>query len=726
MSLATFLNKINPRLKKANYTISALLIIILFFVLMVHLSKEVSDLDIWLHLKSGEQMVLYKQILLNDPFSFTKESQPWINHEWLFQILTYTFYNKFGFDGLILMQNIVFIAIFIIIFVMGLRNRNFLFVSAMLFILLLNLSYRFTIRPDMFSALFLVLFILILKEKSKSRYLYLLPFLQIIWTNLHGFFLLGPLVIFIFALTQKNKRLWLVLITSLLATIINPQLIKGAFYPFVTLSQLFKDKFILNFVQELEKPFGLKTLFNLKDWIFYKALIIISLFSFRFNQKRFNRTLFLLWLIFFLLSLSAIRNIVYFAIVATIVIFYNANERFSYDQKLSNEKLTKNKYYYIARLFLILAFSLCMIKNAILNMGCYYYDFDSYKFKSCMWGISPRNFPHKAVDFILKEKLPQQLFNDFNSGSYLIGRSFPLRKVFIDGRTEFYGNNFLKEYKQAAEGDKKTIEGLIDKYKLQGFLLTMCMSNFDEKLAKYLFDNTKWKTVYFNDDAIIFLKNIPENKNIIKKFHIDLKAWHAPKVMIEKLGPKITYPTSFIKRGNVLKEIGCFKAAISEAKEALKIMPNCADAFELLGSCYLALKEYGLALENYRIAVALEPQVLGWRNKFALALYKLGYFREAEMQLYPIIKSRPKDAENYYALALVYRKQNKLKKAENMISRACGYSKNNDFEYLKLWADILLELKDYNKAVRLYKLTQQIEPQNREIREKIRKIEKTL
>ncbi len=118
MSHVTFLDKFNPFLKKSNYIISCLLVIILFLVLMLHLNKEVRDLDIWLHLKTGEQIILNREIPLTDNFSFTKNGEPWINHEWLFQVLAYVFFSNFGFDGLIIMQNIVFIAIFFVLFFM--------------------------------------------------------------------------------------------------------------------------------------------------------------------------------------------------------------------------------------------------------------------------------------------------------------------------------------------------------------------------------------------------------------------------------------------------------------------------------------------------------------------------------------------------------------------------------------------------------------------------------
>jgi tetratricopeptide (TPR) repeat protein len=367
-----------------------------------------------------------------------------------------------------------------------------------------------------------------------------------------------------------------------------------------------------------------------------------------------------------------------------------------------------------------------MVKNAMLNMDSRYYDFNKYAFRQGMWGISTRDFPEKAVDFIIRENLPKRLFNDFNSGSYLIGRAFPLRKVFIDGRTEFYGSDFLKTYRKVTEGDKEKIQEINQKYNLEGFFLTISPANFDEKLAKYLFNNPDYKTVYFDENSIIFLKDIPDNKNIIEKFGINLNEWVAPKASLEKIGPRIVYPYSYIQRGKVLKELICFQAAISEAKEALKIMPDSIEALELLGSCYLELKEYERALIYYSLALTKNPNSAELRNKFALALYRLGDFEEAKNQLLKAIKQKPKDAQNYYALALVYKKQNLLEKAKVAIEKACKYSKNKNYEFLKLDGDILYEMKNYKEALKAYKLAQQLNPKNAQIQEIIENIEKIL
>ncbi|NQU19516.1 hypothetical protein HQ550_05135 [bacterium] len=61
-----------------------------------------------------------------------------------------------------------------------------------------------------------------------------------------------------------------------------------------------------------------------------------------------------------------------------------------------------------------------------------------------------------------------------------------------------------------------------------------------------------------------------------------------------------------------------------------------------------------------------------------------------------------------------------------MISKACQYNKGSNFDYLKLWAEILFELEKYKESLKKYKLTQQIQPHNTEINKEIKKIEKIL
>ncbi|GAG27787.1 unnamed protein product, partial [marine sediment metagenome] len=55
------------------------------------------------------------------------------------------------------------------------------------------------------------------------------------------------------------------------------------------------------------------------------------------------------------------------------------------------------------------------------------------------------DMPVEAVDYLLKNNLPGEIFNSYDHGSYLIYRLYPERKVYIDGRIAMYGESLAKE-----------------------------------------------------------------------------------------------------------------------------------------------------------------------------------------------------------------------------------------------------------------------------------------
>ena len=48
---------------------------------------SLSDLDIWFHLRSGRDLLDGQGVSQVNKYSFTQPDHPWINHEWLFQVL---------------------------------------------------------------------------------------------------------------------------------------------------------------------------------------------------------------------------------------------------------------------------------------------------------------------------------------------------------------------------------------------------------------------------------------------------------------------------------------------------------------------------------------------------------------------------------------------------------------------------------------------------------------
>ncbi|HQP91531.1 MAG TPA: tetratricopeptide repeat protein, partial [Candidatus Omnitrophota bacterium] len=494
------------------------------------------------------------------------------------------------------------------------------------------------------------------------------------WTNIHGFSFIGPLLILIFILSEAIKRsiklpyqwniegklqdrslkdLVIVFFISIAATFLNPYGIEGASYPLTVLAQITgKGKIVFKYIQELARPITLKNIFNPNVFIFYKSFILISLFSFRFNQKNINVSNLILWLCFTVFSFFAIRNIAYFGIVAGFVCLENVESAIRNHKKLPFPLENPRFKMYSVYLFMAILF-IYTGKGAFKYLESYTYIFDTYSLKSGMWGLTENKFPEKAVNFLLNCNIKGNMINDFNSGSYLIGRTYPMRQVFIDGRTELYGPVFFSDYVRLGEGERGIIEKTVAKYDIRGFFLTVSTDDLHTGLMRYLSKNPLWKVVYFDQTAIIFLKDIPENSKIIREFSIDLKRWKPAKPDLMKLGIVYRYPYPYVQRGRFLWRLGFFEAAAREAVEILAISPVNPDAYKFLSDYFYSKGNYNKAFQYARNCLVLASGDSYTRTRLALIYHKLGKDENALKVINAIIKNRPNYPEAFFVKAQI-------------------------------------------------------------------------
>jgi hypothetical protein len=110
--------------------------------------------------------------------------------------------------------------------------------------------------------------------------------------------------------------------------------------------------------------------------------------------------------------------------------------------------------------------------------------------------VLERTFPVAAVDFIEEAGLADgRIYNTYEWGGYLIWRRIP---VFIDGRTELYGNDFFLAYLQAFDARHNWHEPL-DDYDVETVLMPA-----NSALATVLTASEEWGEVYMDDQARIF------------------------------------------------------------------------------------------------------------------------------------------------------------------------------------------------------------------------------
>ncbi len=686
---------------------------------------EIKDLDLWLHLKMGKFIIEHWSIPHVDVLSCSIAGKPWINHEWLFQVVVYTIKTLWGFDGLITMQVVVVLLTVAILLLLGYHPQRQALVAFVLLLVLFNYQMRFTIRPDIFSLLFFALYMQILSMKLQERWSVLALFvIQVLWTNMHGFFFFGPVFVSIAVMAEllkryvkmpyqwnevgrltdeEYKRLQLIWFVVIAACFLNPCFVEGAAYPIKVLMNVSGDtKTFFKHIMELQRPItSWDNLLSRDAYPHYKILIFMSFLSFLFNRRRIDVAALLFWLAFLAFSLAAVRNLVFFSFAAYLVILANAMS-IRLDDILPI-RFSQQKFKHISAIFLKLGLTFWMLDFGAQMMNNGYFDYDTFERKSEFGGVSKRNFPYKAVDFLVQNNVQGNFFNDFNSGAYLIGRTYPRIKLFIDGRTEVYGADFFNEQymKVWRDGDEKIFDKLDSRYNMTGAFLNSNSQQIPDKAAKMFFGKKDWVPVYFDYDAMIFLKDVPQNKELIDRFKIDFKTWEVPDFDLKNLGSKPITARPQINRAYTLFSLKLYDLALQEVNMAAKIAPQDIEIYKLRGKIYDAQEKYQESFENFRIASSMSPTDVDLRGKLGQAYEFIGDYKNAIKQFERVVGQSPGDALGFYSLARCYAKDGNIEKAREMLRKAVSLDPDNATELLKV-GDIMYDQKEYNRAAVIY------------------------
>ncbi len=711
--------------KKVSYYTGLLPFGAIFGIAFYLASIEIKDLDLWLHLGMGKFIAANHFVPSHDMLSCTIAGAPWVNHEWLFQMIVHNIFHLWGPDGLIKMQMAVVLLTMLLLLVLGYSKDKQLLVSIVLFFVVMVYHQRFTIRPDIYSLFFFTFYIFVLALHIDKKWAALALFAaQILWTNMHGFFFFGPLFVLIGIVSEwikrhvplpyewnesgrltddEYKRLKWIFVMVVGACIVNPGGLAGALYPvkvFFSLSG--ENKIFFQYIQELQKPVLWETITDSSRFVFYKLLILISVVSFILNRRRIDISALLFWLVFLIFSLKAARNTSFFAFAAYLVIITNILS-LSYEDVIPI-RFTGPKFAYLTSTAAKLLFVIWLFQFGEGVAGRGYYDFDKYERKSEFGGVSQQGYPDKAVDFLMENKIHGNFFNDFNAGAYLVGHVFPDIKVFIDGRTEVYGGNFFEVYRKIwEEGDSGLFESMVQKYNLTGALLSSAAQHIPSKILNYLYKHPDWRLVYLDYDAVIFLRDTPENRPVIDRSLIDFTQWSPASLDLVKVGSSPIVPYRSYYRAFTLESLGLEDLALAEALDALKASPGYPNAHDLAGKIYAKRKEFGRAFEHFRLAVIGDPQNSKIRHNLALCYFDLGEYKGAINQYQMIAAVRPDDPKAHFLLSKTYVKDKQYGLALKSLERGHRAAPTDVKDILGI-GDMIYDQGDYEAAKGAYVL----------------------
>lgn len=186
-----------------------------------------ADPDLWGNLRFGLDIIASRHIGEADQYSFTQDI-PWINHEWLAQVMMAASYQLGGTPALVGLKTAL------VLLTLGLVTRVFhgarplVAEGAMMLVLWGSLALTGTIRAQLWSFAGLAMLLWLL-SRGGSRALWYVPVLFAVWVNCHigwviGLAVLGWWAVGTMARGDPSSRFRPAAVVggSLLATLVNP------------------------------------------------------------------------------------------------------------------------------------------------------------------------------------------------------------------------------------------------------------------------------------------------------------------------------------------------------------------------------------------------------------------------------------------------------------------------------------------------------------------------
>jgi hypothetical protein len=111
--------------------------------------------------------------------------------------------------------------------------------------------------------------------------------------------------------------------------------------------------------------------------------------------------------------------------------------------------------------------------------------------------FDPQVFPVAAVDWLERQPDLGQGFNFFSWGGYLLYRLWPDQRVFIDGQTDFYGEDLTRQYEQVITLQPGW-EGILEQYGVRWVIMPP-----NSALVGALQSRPDWQLLYTDETAAI-------------------------------------------------------------------------------------------------------------------------------------------------------------------------------------------------------------------------------
>ncbi len=457
---------------------------------------SLGDPDSYWHLAAGRWILAHQAVPHGDPFSHSMPGSAWTTHEWLSQIIFAMAHARAGWSGMVGLAAVAYAGM--LAYVTRFLLHRMQAVHALLFVVFtayLTLSHLLA-RPHILAWPLIVLWfgrLITAVEERRSPPGWLL-LVMVLWANLHGSFTLG----LVFGGVLAAEALWLApagqrgatfkpwarfMLLAALASLATPHGWDAWLYTV----QVMNQSVSLRLIGEWQSP-NFQKLHALEIWL----LLVFALALLGRFRLTLPRTILLLALIHMALKHTRYGSIL--GMVGTLLIAAPLAQRWATTAGAVRHAEGLDRWF--AALAPPASRAVAAAVLALAGAGAV--ALGAWREHRPLENVTPAAAV-QAARSATGGKLPGAVFNSYNFGGYLIEQGIP---VFIDGRSDMYGDAFVRLYADATAVHKlDALLGTLEKYRIAWTLLvpgTPAIALLDQMPG--------WKRVHADAVAVVHVR----------------------------------------------------------------------------------------------------------------------------------------------------------------------------------------------------------------------------
>ncbi|HUB77874.1 MAG TPA: hypothetical protein VMB03_03710 [Bryobacteraceae bacterium] len=474
----------------------------LFFALL--LAAQFGRVDAWQglladgdtgwHIRTGDYIAAHG-VPVSDLFSFSRAGQPWYAWEWLSDIIFAYIHQWFGLPGVAALGAILVCLAATLLFAWLLRRGAGAWVALPVTLAATNAaSVHNLARPHLLSLVLLVAGLWLLDEdrRAATAWLWILVPVTGLWANLHGGFAAWLAILVFLAAGSALERNWiawkrygLLAGFAAMATLINPygwQLHRHIW-------EYLGSRWIARNVQEFQSP-----QIRSENMLVFAVLLLAGV---AVAGKVCRRSQWFepgLVAICGFVALRSARYVPIFAVVSAPLLGAYAARSWEDSACQSDARGTSRVLWESSRSlgarWQLTAWMPILGALALLAI------FPS----NGLWDFPARSFPVNAVAQnagLLAG--PARILTSDQWADYLIYRLYPRRRVFFDGRSDFYGEDIGNDYRALMMAGR-SCRDIMARYGFTAALLPL-----DWPLGQVLERDPSWRVAYRDGQAVLLV-----------------------------------------------------------------------------------------------------------------------------------------------------------------------------------------------------------------------------